>query len=511
MNSRETILVLDYGSQYNQLICRRIRELGVYTELLPPDTALTKVLSLKPKGIVLSGGPASVYDKDAPQLPDWILKQNLPVLGICYGMQLLAKEFNGEVRSSLKREYGPAQIEILNSSPLFQNIKTGSSCWMSHGDEVSKIPSPFHVLARSLSGLISAVGNDEKKIYGVQFHPEVTHTLFGKTLLKNFLKICNCQFSWNLNSFIQDSIQQIREQVKEEKVICGVSGGIDSTVAALLTAKAVGKNLHSVFVDTGLLRENEKQDVIEILSHFPMSFHVSNSAEFFLKELKNVEDPEKKRKIIGRTFIQLFEKKAKSLNVKFLAQGTLYPDVIESSVGKNKLSAKIKTHHNVGGLPKNMKLELIEPLRYLFKDEVREIGKTLGLPDKILKRQPFPGPGLAVRILGAVDEKRLSLLRKADLIVQEEIEKTKEAGKLWQYFAVLLPLKTVGVMGDKRTYEQVAAIRAVHSQDGMTASSAPLPWKVLNQISSRIISEVKGINRVVYDITPKPPGTIEWE
>jgi GMP synthase (glutamine-hydrolysing) len=511
MKNQESILVLDYGSQYNQLICRRIRELGVYTELLPFDSSITKVLSLQPKGFILSGGPASVYDENAPKLPDWILKQNLPVLGICYGMQLLAEKFNGKVKSSSKREYGPAQIEILNSSPLFQDVKSGSHCWMSHGDEVSKVPPQFHVIARSFSGLISALGHEEKKIYGVQFHPEVSHTPFGKILLKNFLDICGCEFTWNLSSFIEDSIQQIRELTKNEKVICAVSGGVDSTVAALLAAKAIGKNLHSIFVDTGLLRKQEKEEVVSILSKFPMSFHLINGAKIFLEKLKNVKNPEEKRKIIGRTFISLFENRAKPLKARFLIQGTLYPDVIESSQDQNKLSAKIKTHHNVGGLPKTMKLSLIEPLRYLFKDEVREIGKKLGISNKILQRQPFPGPGLAVRILGEINKGQISLLRRADAIVREEVEKTDEITRLWQFFAVLLPIKTVGVMGDKRTYENVAAVRAVHSNDGMTASYARLPWEVLDRISSRIISEVKGINRVVYDITPKPPGTIEWE
>ncbi len=508
---KESIVVLDYGAQYNQLICRRIRELGVYSELLPHDVSLKRLQALSPKGIVLSGGPASVYDRNAPQLPDWISEINLPILGICYGMQLLAATFHGKVEGTSRREYGPAKIAITNHSPLFQGIK-GGDCWMSHGDEVRKLPPGFHVLAKSLSGAIAAMGNDSKKIYGVQFHPEVTHTPFGNQLLKQFLEICGCHFNWNLSSFIEESVASIRKTVGDSRAICAVSGGVDSTVAAVLVSKAIGNKLHAVFVDNGLLRHNERNEVKSILSKFPIKLHIEDASDIFLKKLKGVIDPEKKRKIIGETFIRVFEAKAKSLKgIDFLVQGTLYPDVIESATRENKLAAKIKTHHNVGGLPEKIGFKLVEPLRYLFKDEVRALGKKLGIPNPMIERQPFPGPGLAVRILGSITPDGLELLRQADAVVREEIGKYKERSSLWQYFAVLLPLKTVGVMGDGRTYQNVVALRAVHSSDGMTADWARLPWDLLSRISSRIVSEVRGINRVVYDITSKPPATIEWE
>jgi GMP synthase (glutamine-hydrolysing) len=511
MNAPEVILVLDYGSQYNQLICRRIRELGVYSELFPPDVSFKWVQALNPKGVILSGGPASVYEKKAPKLPSWLFEKKIPVLGICYGMQLLAFVLGGKVRSAKAREYGPEPIFLRNSSKLFEGVQSGSLSWMSHGDEVVQLPPGFTILAESSSGSIAAIGNEEKKMYGVQFHPEVSHTEFGTLLLKNFLEICGCKFSWSMASFVEDSVAKISAEIGANGAICAVSGGVDSTVAAYLVSKAIGKNLHAIFVDNGLLRQGEKEEVVALLSDFPMTLHVLEASDIFLKRLKNVSNPEEKRKIIGRTFIHLFEKKARELKgIKFLIQGTLYPDVIESSVGKN-LSVTIKTHHNVGGLPKKMKLRVIEPLRFLFKDEVRVLGKNLGLPQSILNRQPFPGPGLAVRVLGRITRKKLDLLRSADAVVRQEIEKFPDARNLWQFFAVLLPLRTVGVMGDKRTYEHVVAIRAVHSSDGMTASWAKLPWDVLSKISSRIVSEVRGINRVVYDITPKPPGTIEWE
>lgn len=509
---RESVLVLDYGSQYNQLICRRIRELGVYSELFPPTIPWKKLAALNPKGIVLSGGPSSVYDAGAPRLPEWLLEKKLPVLGICYGMQLLAIELGGSVRAAQAREYGPGQFRIAARSPLLEGIESGSRCWMSHGDEVAAAPPGFHVLGESNSGVIAAMGDEGRGLYGVQFHPEVSHTEFGSLLLRHFLELCGCAFTWNLASFVEEASAKIKEQIGDGGAICAVSGGVDSTVASYLVSRAIGENLHGIFVDNGLLRQGERDEVVKLLSAFPMTLHVMDGENEFLENLKSVSDPERKRKIIGKTFIHLFENKAKEIeNAKYLVQGTLYPDVIESSAAANGLSVTIKTHHNVGGLPKKMNLKVIEPLRYLFKDEVRRLGKTLGLPDKVLWRQPFPGPGLAVRVLGKLSRERLDLLRKADAVVREEVEKMEDAGSLWQYFAVLLPLKTVGVMGDQRTYENVAAIRAVHSQDGMTAHPAELPWEVLSRISSRIVSEVRGINRVVYDVTPKPPSTIEWE
>lgn len=507
----ESIIVLDYGAQYNQLICRRVRELGVYSELLPHDASLDRVQALNPKGIILSGGPASVYDKRAPKLPDWIFELKLPILGICYGMQLLAIELSGEVKRAKTREYGPAEIKLTESSPLFAGINPGT-CWMSHGDEIIRVPAGFCILAESLSGSIAAMGDEHRKIYGVQFHPEVSHTPFGSVLLKQFLEICGCHFSWSMASFIDESVAKIKGVIGTHGAVCGVSGGVDSMVAAALVSRAIGNKLHAVFVDNGLLRQNEKEDVRSILSHLPAKSHIVDASNLFLKKLARVTDPEKKRKIIGNTFIRVFEEKAKSLKgIKFLVQGTLYPDVIESATRESKLGAKIKTHHNVGGLPKKMGLKLVEPLRYLFKDEVRELGRELGLAPALVNRQPFPGPGLAVRVIGEVDKNRLSILQRADSIVRDEIGKTNGSVNLWQFFAILLPLKTVGVMGDGRTYQNVVAIRAVSSQDGMTADWARLPWDLLSRVSSRIVGEVRGINRVVYDITSKPPATIEWE
>jgi len=507
----ETILVLDYGSQFNQLICRRIREIGVYSELLPHDVSFEKIKSMNPKGIILSGGPASVYDKKAPKLPPWIFDARVPVLGICYGMQLLTKMLGGTVTASKRHEYGLSQISLTMDSPLFHGIH-GGNCWMSHGDDVTTAPPGFVVWAKSVSGAVAAIGDEAKKIFAVQFHPEVSHTPFGSELLKNFLKLCGCHFSWTMKTFIEETVKSLEAKIGGQKAICGVSGGVDSTVAAALVSKAIGKNLHSVFVDNGLLRQNERQEVRTLLSQFPMNLHVIDATQDFLGALRGVIDPERKRKIIGKTFIRIFEKKARQLkNIDFLVQGTLYPDVIESATSESKLASKIKTHHNVGGLPKKMRFKLIEPLRHLFKDEVRKLGAELGIPSPALMRQPFPGPGLAVRILGDIKKERLDLLRRADSIVREEILKSPAALSLWQFFAVLLPLKTVGVMGDGRTYQNVVALRAVESADGMTADWARLPWDVLTRVSSRIVSEVRGINRVVYDITSKPPATIEWE
>lgn len=511
MQNQESIIVLDYGSQYNQLICRRIREVGAYSELLPHDVDFTRFKSLNPKAIILSGGPASVYDKGAPKLPDWIFKVNLPIFGICYGMQLLAKALGGNVKAAARREYGPAKIKLTGPSPLFHDIQVGS-CWMSHGDDVSRVPAHFQILAKSASGAIAAMGNDERKIYGVQFHPEVSHTPFGSRVLSQFLKISGCAFDWSLASFIEQSVADIKKKIGDQGAVCAVSGGVDSLVAALLVSRAIGNKLHAVFVDNGLLRHQEKKEVRSILSKLKVNFSIVDASDLFLKKLAGVSDPEKKRKIIGETFIRVFEEKAKSLpGIAFLVQGTLYPDVIESSTRESKLGSKIKTHHNVGGLPEKMGLALVEPLRYLFKDEVRQLGKKLGLAPNLINRQPFPGPGLAVRVIGDVNRERLAILQRADAVVREEVGKYKGRGNLWQFFAILLPLKTVGVMGDGRTYQNVAAIRAVQSQDGMTADWARLHWDLLSRMSSRIVSEVRGINRVVYDITSKPPATIEWE
>ncbi|MBI2251834.1 MAG: glutamine-hydrolyzing GMP synthase [Armatimonadetes bacterium] len=510
---KETILILDYGSQYNQLIVRRVRELGVYSELISLETPWKKILALNPKGFILSGGPASVYESNAPSIPSKILTIGLPILGICYGMQLLAQNFGGAVVSGEKREYGKNKFKVIKKEPLFKRIPNQSIGWMSHGDAVEKIPLNFEILALSEYNKIAAIGDLKRNIFGLQFHPEVMHTAYGKEIIKNFLEICKCSFSWNTKSFIEETLKEIKKEIKNKKVICAFSGGVDSTVAASLVSKIAGNNLICILVDNGLLRLNEIKFIIETLSKFTnLKIKSVNFEKHFLKKLKGVIDPEKKRRIIGREFIKVFEKEAGKIGkVSYLVQGTLYPDVIESGKSKGKEASIIKTHHNVGALPLKMKFKLIEPLKYLFKDEVREAGFSLGLPKEILLRQPFPGPGLAVRIIGEVTKERLEVLRLADNIFQEEIKLSNLQGNIWQYFAVLLPLKTVGVMGDKRTYQEIIAIRAVTCADGMTADIAKIPWKVLQKISTRIVNEVKGINRVVYDLTSKPPGTIEWE
>ncbi|MFH1541291.1 MAG: glutamine-hydrolyzing GMP synthase [Elusimicrobiota bacterium] len=507
------ILILDFGSQYTQLIARRIREIGVYSEILPYNTPINEILKKSPDGIILSGGPASVVSKNAYICDTNIFNLGKPVLGICYGMQLIAKVFGGTVVKGISREYGKSEIIIDKKSTLFRNIPKNFNVWMSHSDRLKELSKEFVGIAHTKNICYAAIDNPKKNIYGVQFHPEVVHTEFGNKILENFVfKICGAKKDWNLKSFVLEKIKEIKEQLGNSKVICGLSGGVDSSVVAVLLQKAVGKNLHCIFVDNGLLRKDELEKVKSIFSkklHLNIKF--VNARDIFLKKLINVIDPEKKRKIIGHQFIEVFEQQSKKIkDAKFLAQGTLYPDVIESISVKGP-SATIKSHHNVGGLPKIMKLALVEPLKFLFKDEARVIAKQLGLPDEIAYRQPFPGPGLAIRIIGDVTEKKLKILRASDWIVIDEMKKAGLYYKVWQSFAVLLNVKTVGVMGDERTYENVVAIRIVESLDGMTADFVKIPYEILQKISTRIINEVKGVNRVVYDISSKPPSTIEWE
>lgn len=508
----ELIVVLDYGSQYNQLIVRRIRECGVWSELLPHDTPWSEILKRAPKGIVLSGGPKSVYSKDAPLLPEELLNSGIPVLGICYGMQLLAHTLGGKVVPGTVREYGSTKLEVVKSSTLFLGVNGSSFCWMSHGDEVALLPEGFEVLAKSELVPVAAMGNQSKLLFGVQFHPEVTHTTFGSQLLKNFLKECGCSFNWTPDAFIEETVNDIRSVVGDKRVLLALSGGVDSSVAAVLVNKAIGSQLSCIFVNNGLLRACEEEEVRSLCREADISLDVVNAEERFLSKLIGVLDPEVKRMNIGHEFIAVFEEEGAKLGSEFdfLVQGTLYPDVVESR-GVNKSGALIKTHHNVGGLPENMHFSLIEPFRFLFKDEVRKVGKALGLPDSIINRQPFPGPGLAVRIVGEITKDRLDMLRQADLIVREECEKDGVSKDLWQYFAVLLPVKSVGVMGDERSYAYTVAVRTVTSQDGMTADWGRLTFDLLGKISNRIVNEVNGVNRVVYDLTSKPPGTIEWE
>jgi GMP synthase (glutamine-hydrolysing) len=512
MKHDETIIILDFGSQYTQLIARRIRENRVFCEIIPCNEKTQTYKDKNLKGIILSGGPASVFDQNAPFCESEVFKLGVPVLGICYGLQLIGKMFGGELERSKRREYGKSIITIDNHEDLFSEVKGQTTVWMSHGDHLSQLPEDFEVLAHTENIPFAAIRNKEKKIFGLQFHPEVVHTHEGKKIIHNFLfNICGCEGTWTAESFIESSISRIREEVKNGKVVLGLSGGVDSSVCAMLVNRAVGRQLNCIFVDNGLLRKNETEEVVSAFKDFDLNLICVDASQRFLNELRRAADPEEKRKIIGRVFIDVFEEEARKIkDVEFLAQGTLYPDVIESTSFKGP-SATIKSHHNVGGLPEDMNLKLIEPLRELFKDEVREIGRKLELPENIIGRHPFPGPGLAVRILGQVTEERLSLLREADDVFIQELKKSGLYDKIWQAFCVLLPVLSVGVMGDERTYENVIALRAVTSVDGMTADWAKLPFETLEKISNRIINEVKGVNRVVYDVSSKPPATIEWE
>jgi GMP synthase (glutamine-hydrolysing) len=509
------ILILDYGSQYTQLIARRVREAQVYCEIHPFHISLEAMRAFHPKGIILSGGPSSVYQKDAPLNPPDLFRLGVPTLGICYGMQLMTHMLGGKVAGSSKREYGRSDLLVDDEKDLFAGLDGGKplQVWMSHGDRIEAPPEGFEVIAHSPNSPVAAIRHPGLRAYGVQFHPEVVHTPRGKEILRNFLfRICQCPPDWTMESFAVKTIQFMQERIGKEKILCALSGGVDSSVVAVLLHRAVGKQLTSIFVDNGLLRKDEARKVKELFDwNLGLNLQIVDASDLFLDKLAGVVDPEAKRKIIGNEFIYLFEKEAQKIaGTAYLAQGTLYPDVIES-VSFRGPSAKIKSHHNVGGLPERMHLKLIEPLKELFKDEVRAVGRELGLPQELIERQPFPGPGLAVRTLGAVNREDLVLLREADAIVEEEMRRSGWYTRVWQSFAVLLPVCTVGVMGDERTYERVAVLRVVQSLDGMTADWVPLPPELLGTLSNRIINEVRGINRVVYDISSKPPSTIEWE
>jgi len=508
------IVVIDFGSQYNQLIARRVRECRVYCQIESPEIGMDTIKALNPEGIILSGGPASIYEKNSPKIDPAIFDLGIPILGICYGMQFMIHALGGTVKKATKREYGFAELTITRPEGLFDKIEQQTACWMSHGDSLAGLPENFMTTASTANTEYAAVADPNRKFFGLQFHPEVHHTPKGKQILKNFLvNICGCKQNWTMKTFARDAISEIQTSVDDKKVILGLSGGVDSSVTALLIHKAIGKNLTCIFVDNGLLRLNEAQRLKKLLKHhLDLNIRFVTAGKQFLSALTGVTDPEKKRKIIGRIFMDIFEAEARKIKgVEFLAQGTLYPDIIESRSVFGGPTAIIKSHHNVGGLPKKMKLKLVEPLQYLFKDEVRKLGKAIGLPEELVWRQPFPGPGLAIRVLGEVNRRHLSILRKVDAILLEEIKASGYYRRLWQSFAVLLPIKSVGVMGDKRTYENIVSIRAVTSKDAMTADWARLPYKLLGHISNRIINEVNGVNRVAYDISSKPPSTIEWE
>jgi GMP synthase (glutamine-hydrolysing) len=508
------IAILDYGSQYSQLIARRIREQHVYSELMRFDTAAAALAERRPAGIVLSGGPSSVFEDKAPLGDPRIYELGIPILGICYGMQMTAKLLGGTVKPGQSREYGHARIQVSDHAALFQNLPGDIAVWMSHGDQVEEPPPGFRAIARTGTCPIAAMADPARKIFGLQFHPEVVHTPQGTDILRNFIfDICGCKGDWEMAKFIDESVAAIRARVGIDHVVCGLSGGVDSSVVAALIHRAIGPQLHCIFVDNGLLRYEEAAEVEKTFGEsMGIDLHTAHAQELFLTRLRGATDPEAKRKIIGNTFIEVFAEEARKLNdARFLAQGTLYPDVIESISPIGGPSATIKSHHNVGGLPDDLHFELIEPVKELFKDEVRELGRELGLSATIVDRQPFPGPGMAVRILGEVTAERVTILQRADLRVQEEIRALPNYNDIWQSFAVLLPVQTVGVMGDSRTYENVVALRVVESRDGMTADWFRVPYETLARISNRIINEVRGVNRVVFDISSKPPATIEWE
>jgi GMP synthase (glutamine-hydrolysing) len=517
MKQHDLVVVLDFGAQYSMLIARRVRECNVYCEVLPHDIPISELKKRNVKGIILSGGPSSVYEDNAPKPDKELINSGIPILGICYGLQLIAKELGGKVKEEKKKEYGKADLIVDDESNIFAGLPNNLQCWMSHGDTVISLPDGFKQLAHTSSTNFAAIGNIEKKIFGVQFHPEVVHTPKGIEILKNFIYIiCECKPTWTTTNFIEEQVKEIRTKVGKKKILLALSGGVDSTTVAALIQKAIGDQLICMFIDQGFMRKNEAKKINDLFTQkFKINFIHINAAERFFSKLKGIIDPEQKRKIIGENFIRTFEEEAKKLgDIPYLAQGTLYPDVIESAVPgttTGKIAKKIKTHHNVGGLPEKMGFKLIEPLRLLFKDEVRAMGTELGVTDEIISRQPFPGPGLAIRIIGEVTEERVKILQEVDDITVGEIKKAGLYKKLWQSFAVLLPIRTVGVMGDKRTYLNTVAIRAVDSKDAMTADWARLPYDLLEKISTRIVNECPQVNRVVYDISSKPPSTIEWE